>query len=507
MRYSCNCYCRRSPLTIWLYLLWCFVGIINCAIGVQTANRGGSSKATHDKENVVARSTRRVKNLDHWDSHTLAHFVGLDWDTCSTSAAVGGDQYAGVDAVVLFYASWCPNCLALAPLYDQLATMLKAGTKSSNLIMALFDCEVDKKHQDLCSAVGVTHYPTLLFIGRDTLHQRPTVKEQKIYSKLQVKKPPKLRRTAKFRGNWQYGEQILDWIRFNHAWSSWKNLSYDHPLIRFIRNSFTLPFLRTSLRQNPSRNAALGASSKVDESLPVGIPASGNTNMGVKSSVSSYEDKLLLKKTQDALDLKIQQSEEMEKAATHLSYVLDALLLPTTATNISTDNNSNATRNETTMDIFQHMINNNVYTRTRTDPTDQEALILYSCVVDLSLDYCNRVLVHIVHDEAFLNSFAGSKTVTLTDIEKAMIHERDKIEPFCTILDECVPTNFNPPEKCQPAKCPFHNELACRYVSTCFDPQIYDTYLKEIELGTNSSSGSATSSATKFYPSLIGKEN
>jgi thiol-disulfide isomerase/thioredoxin len=496
------CY-RRLPLTTLLNFLWCFIGIID---GAQTANRGGSSKATHDKENVVARSTRRVKNLDHWDSHTLAHFVGLDWDTSRTNPAVEVDQYAGIDAVVLFYASWCPNCLALAPLYDQLATMLKAGTKSSNLIMALFDCEVDTKHQDLCSAVGVTHYPTLLFIGRDTLHQRPTAKEQKIYSKLQMKKPPKPRRTAKFRGNWQYGEQILDWIRFNHAWSSWKNLSYDHPLVRFIRNSFTLPFLRTSLRQNPSRNVAMGGTSKVDESLPVGIPASGNTNMAMGGSTSSYEDKLLLKKTEDALDLKIQQSKEMEKAATHLSYVLDALLLPT-ATNISAATASNVTTNETTKDIFQHMTTNNVYTRTRTDPTDHEALILYSCVVDLSLDYCNRVLVHIVNDESFLNSFAGIKTVTLTDIEKAMMDERDKIEPFCTTLDECVPSNFLPADKCQPAICPFRNDLACRYVSTCFDPQIYDTYLKEIELGTNSSSGSATSSATKFYPSLIGKEN
>lgn len=489
-----NFFYRRGFLT--LLLLWCFMVAV-CVTGVPTDK--ASPKATHDKENVVARSSRRVKNLDHWDSYTLAHYVGLDWDTCTplpqsispatTSAAV--DEYVGVDAVVLFYASWCPNCLALAPLYDQLATILKAGTKSSNIIMALFDCEADLKHQDICSAVGVTHYPTLMFVGRDTLHQRPTTKERKLYSKLKMKTPPKLRRTVKFRGNWQYGEQILDWIRFNHAWSSWKNLSYDHPFVRFLRSAFTMPFLRSSLHRNLSRNAAMG-SSKVDESLPVGIPSSSTTATGIGGSVLSSEDKLLLRTTEDELEQKTKYSKEMEKAATHVSLMLDALLLPSTTSTIAL--------NETVKDIFQDMRMNNVYTRVKKDPTDRDALILFSCVVDVSLDYCSRVLVHIVNDDSFLNSFHGSKQVTLSEIEKSMIEERDKIEPFCSVLDDCVASDFAS-EKCQPAKCPFHNDLACRFVSTCLDPQIYGTYKKELELGTNSSS-----SGTKLLQSPIGKE-
>ena len=466
--------------------------VVTAAVNVHSK----PAKGGHDKESVVAHSSRRVKNLDHWDAPTLAHYVGLDLETCSplpprssspagTNAMV--DDYAGLDAVILFYASWCPNCLALAPLYDQIATMLKAGTKSSNIIMALFDCEADVKNQDICTAAGVTHYPTLMFVGRDTLHQSPTSKERKLYKKGKV--PVKLRRTVKFRGNWQYGEQIMDWIRFNHRWSSWKSISYDHPLVRFIRNAFTLPWLRRSLNRNPSRNA-LASSSKVDESLPVGVPVSasssaatgfGGTPKSTGGAALSSEQQLLLLKTEAELDKKTKLSKEMEKAATNINLLLDSLLLPTS---VNTSSSSAANQTSAYKDVFQNALANDVYARVKKDPTDDDALILRSCLADLSVDYCNRVMVHLVNDADFLDSlekeYGKNKQVTVDDVEKSILQERNKVEPFCSILDDCLESDFAA-EMCQPAKCPFQNELACRYVSTCLDQQVYTVYANELK--------------------------
>ena len=99
--------------------------------------------------------SRRERNLDHWDVPTAAAYLGLHPETLkplpqhaskelpSSSSDGSGDdtelldEYVGHDAAVLFYAQWCNNCHAVAPSWDAIATHVKAGARSSKLIMAV----------------------------------------------------------------------------------------------------------------------------------------------------------------------------------------------------------------------------------------------------------------------------------------------------------------------------------------------------------------------------------
>jgi hypothetical protein len=69
------------------------------------------------------------------------------------------------DAVVLFYANWDRHSHSFATLYAQIATLLRAGTVESKLVLGLFDCESDDRHARLCTAAGITHYPTTIYFS------------------------------------------------------------------------------------------------------------------------------------------------------------------------------------------------------------------------------------------------------------------------------------------------------------------------------------------------------
>jgi hypothetical protein len=54
-----------------------------------------------------------------------------------------------------------------------------------------------------------------------------------------------------------------------------------------------------------------------------------------------------------------------------------------------------------------------------------------------------------------------------------------KAEPYCAILDTCVLTEFKE-EACRPKTCPFENEAACRYLTTCLDPSWQQEYAEAL---------------------------
>jgi len=61
---------------------------------------------------------------------------------------------------VEFFAPWCGHCKHLAPIYEQVATTLKAND-INKINVAKVDCT---KSKDLCSRFGVQGYPTIKFI-------------------------------------------------------------------------------------------------------------------------------------------------------------------------------------------------------------------------------------------------------------------------------------------------------------------------------------------------------
>jgi protein disulfide-isomerase-like protein len=89
--------------------------------------------------------------------------------------------------LVEFYAPWCPHCMALAPVWEKLATEQKT---KGGFRVASVNCD---EEADICAEMEITGFPSIyLFHGKDT-------------SKSNVK-----RRATKYSGN----REISDFVKF-----------------------------------------------------------------------------------------------------------------------------------------------------------------------------------------------------------------------------------------------------------------------------------------------------
>ncbi|GJN93840.1 hypothetical protein Rhopal_006899-T1 [Rhodotorula paludigena] len=75
-------------------------------------------------------------------------------DVADLTASTFADTANQPLALIEFFAPWCGHCKALAPHYEEAATILK----KDNIPIAKVDCTVET---DLCSSQGVNGYPTL----------------------------------------------------------------------------------------------------------------------------------------------------------------------------------------------------------------------------------------------------------------------------------------------------------------------------------------------------------
>ena len=329
----------------------------------------------------------------------------------------------------MFYAQWCQNCHALAPTWDAIATHLHAGSQSSKLIMALFDCEQSYRNMQLCTAAGVQHYPTLMFIGDGTYHDTDIISKTVMGKKSAGPAGPSpIPWTVKFQGQWQYADSVLDWIRTMQGISRWHKWTSEG-FLRYIRNGL-LGFLR------PKR-----LTKKKLQSLPVGIPSTGNTD----AQVSLLETKLEQTKEDGKL---------MEKAAAHAGLLLDAVLFPP--------------KNDT--DVFMKMNETGAWDTDKATPVTQ---VMRACTIELSLDYCSRLSTHVTND--YVDEMANMTEYPPMDEIEALLRDRiGQQEPYCALFDDCMVQDFSSKE-CRPAKCPF-KDAGCRYTAACLDSTIEKEY-------------------------------
>mmetsp|Transcript_16669 Transcript_16669/g.34326 ORF Transcript_16669/g.34326 Transcript_16669/m.34326 type:complete len:113 (+) Transcript_16669:228-566(+) len=95
------------------------LGIASVLLFCMTTTHGFEDAARRQQPEQKV-DVRREKNLDHWDSDTLAYYL---------------DNYPGHDLAVMFYAKWDTNSQRLAPYWNQIAAILDAGSSQSKLIM------------------------------------------------------------------------------------------------------------------------------------------------------------------------------------------------------------------------------------------------------------------------------------------------------------------------------------------------------------------------------------
>jgi len=64
---------------------------------------------------------------------------------------------------------------------------------------------------------------------------------------------------------------------------------------------------------------------------------------------------------------------------------------------------------------------------------------------------------------------------SLDEIEKTLLDSVKSKEPYCSLLEGCILSDFEA-EECRPAQCPFENKAACTYLESCFDPSVQTEY-------------------------------
>jgi len=467
-------------------------------------------------QTIDAHAARRERNLDHWDGETLAAYLGMDPETGEPLPDAGSDpdagsisptgigagesqrpqrvdEYVGHDAAILFYAQWCPNCHALAPNYDAIATLLGAGTVKSNLIMALFDCERDAQHAMLCSAAGVKHYPTVMFIGSGPFHDTDPISKA-LLGKDKSAGPAgasKLRRAVKFQGDWRYGDQVMDWIKCMRGLSSWHRLNTQGFMSVLRRGIF-------DLFRGGKGGRGIGGK---NDSLPVGVPPgfmTSTTGGGVTSGPSSYILDRKIKALEGEVERLENGREELSNAMLHASYIMESFLFPVEPKSTGADAGEGQTAVPPPyVDVFAALSTTGAWeakeiltsdgTNTNadplsTDPADKvDPYLLKNCAVDLTLDYCTRLTTR--DTTAFLdelmNADPNAPYPSLLELDELLQNRTANKEPYCAKFETCFADEFKG-EGCRPSKCPFRNDMACRYIGACLDPNIRGEYAEAL---------------------------
>jgi len=369
---------------------------------------------------------QRPEFLDYLDADTLEYYLSA--------------PTADYDVAVMFYAQWCHNCHALAPIWDQIARHIHAGTTDSKIVMGLFDCESNSQHAQLCTQVGVTHYPTILFFslsGQHFHHKAP-------------------RHSIKFSGNWKYGDAVLDWINTMSALSQWHRAGWGKRL----------------------RNMLFGKKkSAAEKTLPIGIPIAGSS--GTSTILAAQ-----LKQLHD-------DQEKLENVAVRSSVIVDTLLFPAKAkdSNETTLIMHNDGKNYT--DVFAYMNQNQVW---KSETASHK--VLRTCVMEVALDYCGRLQNNLAED--WLGQFSNIQDIT----EQAWNSYQPQLqasiaqqEPFCVIVEDCVLSDFAA-EQCRPSTCPFDDHTACRYLTSCFTEQLQHEYATAMNLDVSQPTETTKTSTT-----------
>jgi len=379
----------------------------------------------------------------------------------------------------MFYAQWCNNCHKFAAVWDTIGQLVHAGTTESNVILALFNCELDKQHTRLCDAAGVTHYPTLMFVGAGPYHDTDPITSAVLGSKAAGPYGAStLPRTVKFQGNLNVGDSVLDWVKAMRGLSTWYKWNHmEGGWLKGIRSLIKNPFDKKSDK------------SKGENSLPVGIPPGHGHNSnrasgtaGSSSSNSGLEKQL--KSTEEELDVVKKQLDETKMTSTHAGYLIDSFLFPVTSNDTGTEGSSL----NIPVDVFSKLNEIDAWDA----PVDgisgnSDAIVLKSCVIDLTLDYCTRFSTKATTD--YLDGIASlpnDEYPSFTEMETQLRAIIEGVEPYCSKFSSCYENGFLESEGCRPATCPLNNEAACRYVTACASETIQGEYKEALKKASDS---------------------
>jgi len=425
-----------------------------------SATTSSSTTTPQKKKTYDAKISRRERNLDHWDSETLAAYLGLDVDNLPKTLTKGNDptveSYVGIDAAVMFYASWCQNCHRFAPIWDAIATMVQAGSTSSGLIMSLFNCEQDEKHSKLCDLIGITHYPTLMFIGAGPVPDALG----SIMGKNQKTKNNNLSRTMNYRGNSSVGDSVLDWLQVMRGISTWYKWNHhEGGWLRFCRKGL-LDFVGSLLGNKPA------STKNTSSQLPIGVPP--KTGAGGAGVYALQKELTVIEKKLDSTEKDLK---DYKLAASHAGYLIESFLFPP----LTRDENPKP------LDIFSHMTENDLWTVDVDGPDKAINRVVKACFLDLTLDYCTRLSTKVTTEYVrSIEHLPDNKYPTLNEMELKVKSMLKDTEPYCALVRTCYKSDFKE-DNCHPNTCPLKGSAsACTYISSCLSDAVQQEYAEAL---------------------------
>jgi len=442
------------------------------------------TQLSYSQETYETHISRRERHLDHWDAETLAAYLGLDPDT-GKLLPDEENKYVGIDASIMFYASWCNNCHKFAPVWDTIGQLVQAGTTQSNLILALFNCELNAQHTRLCDASGVTFYPTLLFVGAGTYVDSDPVTSLLLGGKEKAAGQygaTKLKRTVKFQGNLNVGDSVLDWVRTMQGLSRWHKWSHmEGGWLKMIRSLFINPFEKKKKGKDKSNQ---------NNSLPVGVPMMGHLSYS-GSSNGSAKSPLVLQKELNEVENKVKsmkaESDKNKLATEHAGLLIDSFLFP------KVNDSSDGADEKGALDVFSYMSEKSAWNKT-TDSIEgsevsiekDEEIVVKTCVVDMTLDFCTRLSTKLT--TKYLDGLdLLDEYPSFSEMEAQLRDIVKDAEPYCAKFDDCFANGFKD-EDCRPTVCPFKNDSACIYVGACLSNAVMKEYKDALQESLSESS-------------------
>ena len=101
--------------------------------------------------------------------------------------------------------------------------------------------------------------------------------------------------------------------------------------------------------------------------------------------------------------------------------------------------------------------------------------------------------------ETWIATWPPGKAITEDDFDKFQDELRQHLnetEPFCQGMDECALADFTLPQ-CQPKRCPFVDQTACRYLTACLTETLQQEYADALELSKDTTPPPSSSKKAK----------
>jgi thiol-disulfide isomerase/thioredoxin len=367
----------------------------------------------------------RHDHLDYLDVETMKYYIENTQETLD------------YDVAIMFYAQWSSHCHSLAPTWDQISRVLKAGTKESKIVIGLFDCEDSKEHEKICQQLHIKQYPTLAYFSMAGKNHHLSMRSPK--------------HVTQYKGNWQYGDAILDWVKAVSALSQYHRSGWGNKIRSTIFGS--------------GNKRGRNQKKPLSDPLPIGIPQSRSDSQELQS---------LRKEMNKTVSLAVRTSSMMQ--AIFLPELEKGNVYPTLS-----DYNKNYT------DMYAMLQGVDAWGKQSQLMTN---VVLRTCVTELTMDYCDRIATQYM--ETWIDKWPLNQTITdeiFDDYQSQIAHYINQTEPQCyyyVVENVCTISNFTN-TLCQPKTCPFQDRTACRFLTACLTDQLYTEYAEALQLSSGSS--------------------